>query len=304
MSNRPWSAANGPREPAVSVPLPAPPALRRTSIVDVVRPDGLRGRSVIRATGHDLVVSPAGRAVVDDAWLELTADVDHDVIEIDGSHLADRARPSGLSLRHGLRNGLAHPLPVDSVARLLVDDAATVGLLGSYVEIYHGRPVGDSFARPNICAGWIDGGVLITAIRRTHDVPLPQGPLAPSDLADDENANEVRPLQVDGVRRARVIDVAVRGDAFVADAAFRDSFVDRATGTILSAAADPRVLPWVECPNAATSVNVLVGTSSNDLRATLKGSFSSVATCTHLNASLWALAGTLAAAVDNGVLNM
>jgi hypothetical protein len=227
-----------------------------------------------------------------------------------------------LSLRHGFRNVLARALPVDSVARLLVDDAATVGLLGSYVEIYHGRPVGDSFARPNICAGWIDGGVLITAIRRTHDVPLPQGPFAPSGLADDEDANEVRQLQVDGLRRARVIDVAVRGDAFVADAAFRDSFVDRegherviheysvtasvdrATGTILSAAADPRVLPWVECPNAATSVGVLVGTSSDDLRATLKASFSGVATCTHLNASLWALAGTLAAAVDNDVLNM
>ena len=53
--------------------------------------------------------------------------------------------------------------------------------------------------------------------------------------------------------------------------------------------ANPRVLPWFECPEAAGSARRLVGDSLDGLRAHVRAEFVGASTCTHLNDALRAL---------------
>jgi hypothetical protein len=121
------------------------------------------------------------------------------------------------------------------------------------------------------------------------------------------------------MRRHRRLDVAVDPAdpcVLVVDAMFRDSYtvlsgtetvlheydvvarVDRAGGTVLSAQALPRVLPWQECPAAAASAGRLAGTPLADLRARLRVEFAGTSTCTHLTDALRGLEDVAALAGD------
>lgn len=59
--------------------------------------------------------------------------------------------------------------------------------------------------------------------------------------------------------------------------------VDAATGSVMSCAAVPRVLPWVECPVAAASAGQLAGRPIAEVRDTVRRELRGVSTCTHLN---------------------
>ena len=65
---------------------------------------------------------------------------------------------------------------------------------------------------------------------------------------------------------------------------------DAATGKIVSLHADPRILPYTECPAAAANVNVLIGSSLATLRMTVLDELAGTKGCTHLNDALRALA--------------
>jgi hypothetical protein len=54
--------------------------------------------------------------------------------------------------------------------------------------------------------------------------------------------------------------------------------------------ADPRILPYAECPLAAPNVDRLVGTPLAELREVVLERLKGVAGCTHLNDALRALA--------------
>jgi hypothetical protein len=110
-----------------------------------------------------------------------------------------------------------------------------------------------------------------------------------------------------GMRRARRIDVWV-DDLIRIDSAFQDSATNpeggrtavheyRLTATadphtlkLLSVEADPRVLPYPECPAAAANAPRLVGASLQDLREQVLVDLRGTAGCTHLNDALRALA--------------
>jgi hypothetical protein len=62
-----------------------------------------------------------------------------------------------------------------------------------------------------------------------------------------------------------------------------DARVDRATLRILAVEAEPRVLPWTECPTAAASAPRLVGLDVREVRQHVRGTFVGISTCTHLN---------------------
>ncbi|WP_181782053.1 DUF2889 domain-containing protein, partial [Pseudonocardia pini] len=114
--------------------------------------------------------------------------------------------------------------------------------------------------------------------------------------------------EVTGVsmRRSRRIDVHVADGAVVVDSFFQDSATTPANGRIavheyrLSAraeagvltevAADPRVLPYLECPLATRTVDRMVGTPVGQLRAAVLERLKGTAGCTHLNDALRALA--------------
>ena len=91
------------------------------------------------------------------------------------------------------------------------------------------------------------------------------------------------------------------------DATFRDSWVDPTDGegilheyvvtatvdrdgTVLSISADPRVLPYGECPRAVESPQVLVGKHIGSAADVMPTDLSGTSSCTHLNDLLRSLA--------------
>jgi hypothetical protein len=70
--------------------------------------------------------------------------------------------------------------------------------------------------------------------------------------------------------------------------------VDPVTETLVEGFADPRVLPWVECPPAADSATRIAGVALEDLRVRVRAEFTGTTTCTHLNDQLRSLAGVRA----------
>jgi hypothetical protein len=126
---------------------------------------------------------------------------------------------------------------------------------------------------------------------------------------DDEHAwHQLASLDADWMRRRRCIDVAAGPEgAFTIWAMFRDTvgegggdevvlheYVVRATGAdgVLGAiAAEPRVLPFAECPDAAAAVGALVGAPVGNLATTVTDTLTGIASCTHLNDLLRALGG-------------
>jgi hypothetical protein len=100
------------------------------------------------------------------------------------------------------------------------------------------------------------------------------------------------------LRRRRRIDVTP-GDPVVVDATFRDTYgapdgegilheyrvhaTVSADGLLASLSAEPRVLPWPECPVAADHVGALVGTPVADLARETGRTLTGLGSCTHLN---------------------
>jgi hypothetical protein len=74
--------------------------------------------------------------------------------------------------------------------------------------------------------------------------------------------------------------------------------VDPDTLQVLEAEARPRVLPYIECPDAAASAARLAGMSVAELRRRVRQELTGISTCTHLNDLLRSLAdvGALATA--------
>jgi hypothetical protein len=110
------------------------------------------------------------------------------------------------------------------------------------------------------------------------------------------------------MRRARRIDVWIEGDELRVDSSFQDSSGDPeygrvavheyglaataslATETLTSVTADPRVLPFVECPNAVDNLGLVVGLPLRELRTRVPELLGKTMGCTHLNDALRALA--------------
>lgn len=320
MSNRDWGEENGPREPALTTPALLGTMRRRTSTVDVLRPEGLESGSVVRGRGRDLVLSSGRPREVDSAWVEVEVDTTRHVTGVRCSSPAiEKAPLVGHALGREFRSEAKRATSDRSVARALVEDVVIVGMLTRYVEIYFDRrpPVG--FARPNICAGWIDSGALVSMLDRTGDVALPQGPIAPDLNAEGNEGWHVVPdLPPLGLRRARRVDITPEDGALSVDAMFRDSFVgrdarqriiheyslsataDTTSGVVTAIRAVPRVLPYNECPFAATSVDRLVGQPADRLRDEVREYFRGVTTCTHLNSLIRAIADPVEQAITHG----
>jgi hypothetical protein len=105
-------------------------------------------------------------------------------------------------------------------------------------------------------------------------------------------------------RRTGSVPERQRGDQLVVDAMFRDSCwrpdgvevavheyrvdatVDLATGVVTSVVAEPRVLPYPECPGAAPNAAWLVGASARELRREVLERIQGINCCTHLNDAL------------------
>ncbi len=110
------------------------------------------------------------------------------------------------------------------------------------------------------------------------------------------------------MRRRRCIDVETgAGGDFAIWAMFRDTVgegdgdevvlheytveVRGRHGVVGSVVAEPRVLPFPECPAAADAVGALVGGEVGALASAVPTTLTGIASCTHLNDLLRALGG-------------
>jgi hypothetical protein len=322
----PLHPRHGPHRPASSTPSRQPYSVRRTATTDMLRPEGLEGRLLLVGRARDLTTNAQGRAEVhDSASLRAVVDYmgDRQIEEIGSDpRWVELDALVGRPVASGFRADVDQMAPGLAACRsplhLLVDDLPVATLVSGYALSRAGAAhprSGRHAARPDICAGWRTGGTIMTGIEDEGRVPVVTGPPAPvlPDPSDTVGWHPMPPIPPHGMRRWRRLDL-IAGETLRIDAMFRDSHVDecgietvvheyaltgeidRSSMRIISIGADPRVLPWTECPAAAPSAQRLVGRPVDDLRAWVRAELVGVTTCTHLNDMLRSLAdiGTLA----------
>ena len=193
---------------------------------------------------------------------------------------------------------------------LLLDDLSGATLVGGCALLLQanlrGRPK-PLRRMEGICTGFQPGASSLNpdgTARFSHDVRE----VAPVQRADDPMSwHEVTDIAGISMRRARRIDVRL-GDVIEIDSFFQDSattpeggrvavheYVVRATADprsqrLLSVTADPRVLPYPECPMAVANVSRMVGIPLTDLRMAVLEQLKGIHGCTHLNDVLRSLA--------------
>ena len=324
------------RDPMQSVPELRAGTLRRTMHLDVGPPASWssRGRELevsgaardIRAGSQGAEVLSAGsvHAVFDPARVLVSLETDPDTPwaqEMVGT------RAGG-----GFRRHLAEVAPQDSGASLvrqLLEDLPAAALISGYASLRLARRLGSQpgdLTPPGVldrmtdmCSGWRGGGTATNSIALGRGVPIQDCPLAPDLTGDDALSwHDIPPLELDWMRRRRLVDVYLDDDNRGARiwAMFRDTVgegdgpegdntemvlheygisgrLERHDDGIVIAGleADPRVLPFVECPAAASHVDTLIGTRLADLPRIVPEAIIGVASCTHLNDLLRSIGG-------------
>ena len=229
----------------------------------------------------------------------------------------------GVRVGAGFRHRAAAVFPGEkgTPLGLLIDDLPVAALIAGYARVRRAITAGvqpsDLVPRAaadrqaDLCSGWAVGGTMIQSILVGQGIPYRSGPLAPEPSPGDADGwHEEPPLPPGAMRRRRRIDVAPgaeRGAPPRIDAMFRDTWMDLEgreevlheyavavtldpTGQhIETISADPRVLPFGECPAAAGYVSKLGGLAIAGLRASVRETLVSTESCTHLNDLLRAL---------------
>lgn len=321
------TAIGPPRCSAGAAPLRRPGSVRRTSSIDVSWPDGHAGDMRFVGRARDLVTpGSGGEGIVraeDGFEARVTADRKIAAIE------AWPARPTLARLvgeRGGgrLRGVLSEAMPQERAGAtplyLILDDLSGASLVAAWawsqwdpdwlaaMRAAMAEPeISKAFkTRENVCIGHLPGSSAFdieVSLRHMDPAPAP-------DLRhpDDPGGWHVFTRQdAVGLRRARRIDIHL-DEVIVIDSAFQDSgstpagpraalheyrlsvTADAKSLRVLSIEAEPRVLPFVECPSAVINLQRLLGLPLPDLRETVLSELAGPAGCTHLNDALRALA--------------
>jgi hypothetical protein len=300
-----------------------PGSVRRTATLDILRPDGLDGLIVLRGEAGDVRTDDGGEktvlaSVAVDATVEVAPvpTLAH-VTSRPARPALDRlaGHPAMSGLRGALRGAVPEEFADASPLALVLDDLPVAVLISGYanaVEPPDRRPAPYRAPPADVCSGWRSDGTMMLTISRTGSLPVLVGPPAP-DLDALPHSGAVHPPPVlprHGMRRRRRMDVSWEGGpegrnvgsgVLTTTASFRDSYRDaagdeqvvheyvlrarlrRSDMMILDVLAEPRVLPWQECPAAAGSAGRLVGERAGTFRERLRQTFSGTSTCTHLN---------------------
>jgi hypothetical protein len=310
-----------PGAPAPRTPPRAPGSVRRSTVVDMVRPDGVTGDLRLVGAGRDVATSRDQRLeLLGGAALGLTVDyVGASTVTSISAEPAppDLQRLVGTSARAGFRRAVGDAAPDERRRRTLLhqllDDVPVTTLISGYAvnalrepEVLRSSGVQHVV---DLCAGFQAGGTMMDWVERTGSVPTRYGPQAPPiETVDPEAWPAVTGLPATAMRRRRLLDVAPGDEGRVRVRSwFRDEYqnpggastivheydvavlVEPDDWVVLEIVATPRVLPWDECPQAALSATRLVGTRLTDVREDVRSEFVGISTCTHLNDQLRAL---------------
>lgn len=309
--------------PASATPARRRGSVRRTTTHDSLRPDGLLGPVTVMARGRDLRTAPdGGSTVLGTARLDLEVGYPQRLVQRiagDPSHPGLTALV-GVAASAGFRQAVDAAMPGERTSRSvrfqLLDDLPTALLVSGYAVqaagAHRSRPK-LTLQYPDLCAGWVAGGTLVSGFAGTGKTPVHVGPHAPSVDSDDPLGwHTFDLLPPHGMRRRRRLDVWREGEIAEVECFFRDSHVDDdgvetivheytvhatvdpATRRFLSCEADIGALPWPECPAAAASATRLAGEAAEGLRGRVRDTFVGPSTCTHLNDTLRSLEDVMA----------
>jgi hypothetical protein len=314
-----------PKNPAGPAPLRLPGTVRRTSSIDVDWPAGKDG--VMHAIGRarDIFTPAAPQAdpqaaiLLNEGAFEATVDFERRVLS-----LSAEPAPEGLQALVGeragghLRGAIDRVLPEErrrgTPLHLILDDIAGTSLISGWawslwdpewmanlLKLKADPKFGKVFNKENICTGLRTGSSGLSLSSDGVDAGVLRNPADPAGWHDFPAGSGP------GMRRARRIDIS-RDTLIRIDAHFQDSATTpegprsalheyriRATAdpvslVLLSLDAEPRVLPFAECPSAAVSARRLVGRPLSELREVVLNELRGTAGCTHLNDALRALA--------------
>jgi hypothetical protein len=319
----------GPRAPIALLPPRRPGSVRRTTTIDILRPDGLAGPLQLRGVGRDVRTRVGGAL---DRLAEARLDIEIDFL---GGRVvrAIRSDPDdpgiaglvGVRASSGFRRAATAAAPQHAVAgdllHQLLDDVPGTSLISGYAVTALGRHETLGAAqlnlRADICAGFQSGGAMLQILDRQGWVPMTVGPTVTDVVRGDPDGwPPLATIEPGDMRRRRLLEVAPEGERVVVFAWFRDTYrqpdgtetivheyhvdatVDTGSWRIADIAAVDHVLPWPECPQAASSAGRLVGAPIRSLREDVRVGFVGTTTCTHLNDQLRSLTDVPVLAAD------
>lgn len=274
---------HGIHEPTSGTPVRVPGSVRRTTTIDMLRPEGLDGPLVLAARGRDLhtavdssssVVAEAScRGVVDYAEGRTLQELTTDPVRPQLDALVGTGVASGF--RRRLDESDPSLVTEHNLLYLLLDDVPVSTLISG--QAFAARWEGGTEPRTEdarrqlqqragICAGFAADGTIMVQLKKTGRASYVTGPVAPSldtngdapglpGQRDPQGWHPTDPLPPYSMRRARRIDVLPGSSAEPAgvDAMFRDSYVlPDGTETViheytLTAEVDPRTRTMTAC---------------------------------------------------------
>ena len=297
-----------------------PDSVRRTTTIDMTWLGGRDDQLRLDGRARDVhTISPTSSpTILDEVCLSVGVGTGRTIEEIGASpaapFLADLVgTTAGRAFRPRLLQ-LAAEVQQGQLLYALLDDVPGCVLISPFAWQPWAKVYPDQYAnrhRPNvegICTGFRPGSsglaehARLEPIRRTQPV---SSLVSPSDPTGWHHVSE--PTGV-SIRRARWIDVWRRGGLAEVSAGFQDSathpdggriavheyvidaLVDTKDHRLLELTPEPRVLPFIECPDAAPISKLIVGQPLTDLRTLIPQMLSGISGCTHLNDALRTLA--------------
>jgi hypothetical protein len=309
--------------PAAAPPLRRPGSVRRTSSILMTWPDGIFSGLQLTGRCRDLLTPVEGEPEVlashdmlARAGMDRTIQSVQSWPDVPNLHQLEGARAGG-ALRRSLGEVVPELRAAGAPLYLLLDDLAGASLIAGFVwglwrdqlpELTDLKGKIPMRSMQGICSGFRPGASSLNADGTmsgiTHQIQVVP-PLA--DVDDPWSWHELSVPPPMAMRRARRVDVWRDGDRLCIDAMFRDSAwepdgveiavheyrLDATSdlgGTLTSVTAEARILPFDECPMAATNVDRMVGVSLADFRIEVLERIQDTDCCTHLNDALRSLA--------------
>lgn len=306
--------------PAPSTPPRAPWSIRRTSTIDTRWPQGPMGAMEQSGCARDLLTGALEDSPTTIAQDRFTATLTfgREIAEVASDPARSQLRTlvgarAGGQLRAAINETLPRERDDGTPLYLLLDDIAGASLVAPWAWSQWtsdwaeriAADLGSDVRRRNmegVCIGFRPGSpALIDGLPRSQQN---SSPVAALDAGADPYAwHEIAEQSGPSARRARRIDVVLdeEKNAVAVTAHFQDSATmstggrsavheyllsataDLETMTLMSIEADPRILPYEQCPSAILNLGRLVGSRLATLRQRVLQELARTEGCTHLN---------------------